>query len=167
MSKAHNKRLKHRGLWPQDSQQVARRLGDSYVHKANPSLSSRMKYVIYYLIAVLGLAGCAAGHQDYVDFKNSLIGKKETRTEPFKWEDSGKLVRADYLVSGQGLTHITKDDNGNLIYHYSVQEVLITYPRKEWVGKCLTYNVVNPETMIIIDWGFDKGGNPLSCRTWP
>ena len=25
-----NKRLKPRGLWPQDSQQVARRLGDSY-----------------------------------------------------------------------------------------------------------------------------------------
>ncbi len=24
-----NKRLKHRGLWPLDSQQVARRLGDS------------------------------------------------------------------------------------------------------------------------------------------
>jgi hypothetical protein len=27
----HNKRLKHRGLRPLDSQQVARRLGDSYV----------------------------------------------------------------------------------------------------------------------------------------
>ena len=26
----HNKRLKHRGLRPLDSQQVARRLGDSY-----------------------------------------------------------------------------------------------------------------------------------------
>ena len=28
---AHNKRLKHSGLRPLDSQQVARRLGDSYV----------------------------------------------------------------------------------------------------------------------------------------
>jgi hypothetical protein len=126
-----------------------------------------MKYIIFFILFVLLIAGCAAGHQDYVDFKNSLIGKVEKETAPFKWENSGELIRADFLISGQGLTEITKDDEGNLIYHYSVQEVLDTNPRVEWVGKCLTYNVVNPETMIIIDWGFDKGGNPLSCRTWP
>jgi hypothetical protein len=126
-----------------------------------------MKYNIYLSIVVLLVAGCAAGHQDYLDFKNSRIGKKETKTEPYKWDNSGELVRADFLISGQGLTEITKDDEGNLIYHYSDQEVLPTNPREEWVGKCLTYNVVNPETMVIIDWGFDKGGNPLSCRTWP
>jgi len=126
-----------------------------------------MKYNIYTFLTVLLINGCAAGHQDYVDFENSRIGKKETRTEPFKWDNSGKLVRADFLISGQGLTEITKDDKGNLIYHYSVQEVLPTNPRKEWVGKCLTYNVVNPDTMIIIGWGFDIGGNPLSCRSWP
>lgn len=166
-SKTHNKARQFAACGRGDAHQGSRACACSHVHKAKASLSSRMKYIIYSLIAVLVLAGCAAGHQDYVDFKNSLIGKKETRTKPFKWEDSGKLVRADYLVSGKGLTHITKDDNGNLIYHYSVQEVLITNPRKEWVGKCLTYNVVDPETMIIIGWGFDKGGNPLSCRTWP
>jgi hypothetical protein len=32
MLKAHDKRLKDRGLRPQDSQQIARRIGDSYVY---------------------------------------------------------------------------------------------------------------------------------------
>jgi hypothetical protein len=126
-----------------------------------------MRYFPCPFLVVLLLTGCAVGHQDYVNFKNSLIGKTEIETKPYKWDNSGKLIRADFLVSGQGLTHISEDEKGNLIYHYSVQEILSKYAKKEWVGKCLTYNVVNPKTMIITGWGFDEGGNPLSCRTWP
>lgn len=113
------------------------------------------------------LVGCAAGHDDYLDFENSMVGKKISFTEPFKFENAGKLIRADFLMGGPGFTHITKDNKGNLIYHFSSEEVLPNYHKKEWVGKCMTYYVVDPETYIIKAWGFDEGGNPLSCRTWP
>ena len=49
-----------------------------------------------------------------------------------------------------------------------MQEVLEnTRTEREWIGKCLIYYVVDSNTYIIKGWGFDKGGNPLSCRTWP
>ena len=126
-----------------------------------------MKKVLLLLLVAGIVAGCSVGHEDYVNFRNKLVGTQETSTEPYKWPDSGQLIRSDYLLSGQGLTHISKNAQGDLIYHYDVQEVLPNYRRKEWVGKCLIYNVVDPVTRIIKDWGFDEGGNPLSCRTWP
>ncbi|MBY6096712.1 hypothetical protein [Ferrimonas balearica] len=114
------------------------------------------------------LCSCAVGYEDYLKFKNSRVGEIMPYKEPFSFSDAGKLIRADYVKVGQGLTHITKDEKGNLIYHFSDQEILEnTRTEKEWVGKCLTYYVVDPETYIIKSWGFDKGGNPLSCRTWP
>ncbi|WP_105257797.1 hypothetical protein [Pseudoalteromonas sp. T1lg88] len=113
------------------------------------------------------LIGCANGHTDYIDFENSMIGKEMPYTKPFVFENAGKLVRADFVIGGQGLTHITKGTDGNLIYHISDQEVLPNVQKKEWVGKCLIYYVVDAETNIIKSWGFDEGGNPLSCRTWP
>ena len=125
-----------------------------------------MNYILYIFIATFLLTGCAAGHQDFVDSQNYWIGKKEIRTESFKWKNSGKLIRADFLLAGQGLTHISNDDKGNLIYHYSIDEILPTFGNKKLIGKCLIFYVVNPDSMIRISWGFDKGGNPLSCRTW-
>ena len=119
-------------------------------------------------ISLLLLLGCSApGHDDYVNYENSMVGTKVAYTEPYRFEMAGKLIRADFLIGGPGFTHITKDNQGNLIYHYSSEEVLPTYPKKEWVGKCMTYYVVDPDTLIIKSWGFDEGGNPLSCRTWP
>ena len=126
-----------------------------------------MRCFTCFFLAVFLLAGCTVGYQDYVNFENSRVGEKMPYKEPFKFEDAGKLNRADFLVGGQGLTHITTDEDGNLIYHFSDQEVLPNFHTKEWVGKCLTYNVVDAETYIITGWGFDEGGNPLSCRTWP
>lgn len=119
-------------------------------------------------VVLILLLSCAVGHEDYLNFKNSRIGKVMPYKEPFIFEDAGKLIRSDYVKGGQGLTHITKDDRGNLIYHFSDQEILEnTRTEKKWIGKCLTYYIVDQDTYIIKDWGFDEGGNPLSCRTWP
>ncbi len=126
----------------------------------------------YYILITISLflfmlSGCAVGHDDYVNYKNRTVGTKKIEKKPFKWKDSGELIRSNFLVSGEGLTHISKDKSGNLIYHYSVQEVLPHFSKTEWVGKCLIYDVVDPMDYIITSWGFDEGGNPLSCRTWP
>jgi hypothetical protein len=121
------------------------------------------------LLLVVALSGCAAGHQDFIDLRNDLyVGKVVMKDKaPYKYSDSGKFVRGDYVISGQGLTKIDTDGNGNLIYHISVQEILPnTRTEKEWVGKCLIYYVVDSSTYLVKDWGFDKGGNPLSCRTF-
>lgn len=127
---------------------------------------------IYRLVTVsfglVLLCSCAVGHEDYINFKNSRVGEVMPYKEPFTFENAGKLIRADYVKGGQGLTHIRKDEKGNLIYHFSDQEILEnTRTEKEWAGKCLTYYVVEANTYIIKSWGFDDGGNPLSCRTWP
>lgn len=126
------------------------------------------RYLSFILMLFL-LNGCYAivgGHQHFKDSRNDRIGKKVWFTEPFRFENAGKFVRGKIVISGQGFTHITKDNNGNLIYHWDLEEILPHY-KKEWVGKCLIYYVVDPKTHIIKDWGFDKGGNPFSCRTWP
>jgi hypothetical protein len=118
-------------------------------------------FTSYFLLA------CAAGHDDFVSLKDNSIGTKMVREKPYYWEDSGELIRGDYVVSGKGLTKIDTDSNGNVIYHYSIHEILPnTRTEKEWVGKCLIYYVVDPKTYIVKGWGFDEGGNPLSCRTF-
>lgn len=119
------------------------------------------------LVLLILSAGCTVGHKDFVYLRNQAIGMKENRTEPYSWPDSDKLIRSDYLVAGKGLTKIGTNRQGDLIYHYSVSEVLPHFDTKEWVGKCLIYQVVDPVTKQIKDWGFDEGGNPQSCRTWP
>lgn len=130
-----------------------------------------MKYVCLLttrIAALLILSGCySVGHQAYLSNRDDEIGTIMTYKKPFKYNNSGRLIRGDFGISGEGLTHITKDNNGNLIYHFSEEEILPSFHTKEWVGKCLIYMVVDSESYIIKDWGFDEGGNPLSCRTWP
>ena len=116
------------------------------------------------------------GHQDYINFENSTIGKKVNTIKPFKFKDAGEFIRGEFVTYGLGFTHVSKDKNGNLITHWDVSEILpvaalkgnafAAPANKEWIGKCLTYSIVDPKTHIIKGWGFDKGGNPLSCRTW-
>lgn len=116
----------------------------------------------------IGLSGCySIGHNAFIENKNSEVGKKTPYKFPFEFEDSGELFRGDFAIAGKGLTHITKDKEGNLIYHFDEEEILPNFHIKEWVGKCMTYIVVDPRSYIVKDWGFDKGGNPLSCRVWP
>jgi hypothetical protein len=124
-------------------------------------------YKLGLLLTVIFLSGCAVGHKDYVDYRDDAIGTIMAYKKPFKFENAGKLRRGDFAISGQGLTHIEKDHDGNLVYHFSEQEILPHFHTEEWVGKCLTYSIVDPETYIIKSWGFDESGNPLSCRTWP
>lgn len=114
------------------------------------------------------ISGCAVGHKDFVSFKDDEIGTVMRHKEPYKFDNSGEFRRSDYVISGQGLTHISQNSNGNKIYHYSMQQILPnTRTKQEWVGKCLIYYEVDPDTYVIKSWGFDEGGNPLSCRTWP
>lgn len=130
-----------------------------------------MKAIVKFISASVPipmLISCAAGHQDFVDLRNSAyLGRVMEYTEPYKFSNSGEFIRGDYVIAGNGLTRISKDKDGNLIYHFSVQEILSnTRTEKEWIGKCLIYYVVDSETHIVKGWGFDKEGNPLSCRTF-
>jgi hypothetical protein len=113
------------------------------------------------------LVACAAGHNDFIKIENGNVGTKMFRDKPYKWEDSGELIRADYLVSGLGLTDISEDKDGDIVYHFFVHEILPnTRLEKEWVGQCLIYYIVDSESYIVKEWGFDNGGNSLSCRTF-
>ena len=133
-------------------------------------LSHRMNLKnIKSILLVMVLTGCAAGHQDFIDLRNDLYVNQVVMDEnaPYKFSRSGEFIRGDYVIAGDGLTEISHDNNGNLIYHFSVQEILPnSRTEKEWVGKCLIYYVVDPNTRLVKDWGFDEGGNPLSCRTF-
>lgn len=108
--------------------------------------------------------GCGVGHQDFINIQNNEIGKKIPYFK-FKFENTGKIVGGIHKV-GYGLTHITKDKNGNLIYHWDIEEILPHYKYKEITGKCKIYEVVDPKTLIRKSWGFEQDSNPLSCRTW-
>jgi len=120
------------------------------------------------IVLILGLTGCyKVGHKDFLGYRDNEIGTIMHYKKPFKFDNSGEFKRGDYVITGQGLTSITKDNNGDLIYHFSGQEILSHFHTKEWVGKCLTYKIVDPQTYIIKGWGFDEGANPLSCRSWP
>ncbi|MCP4056403.1 MAG: hypothetical protein GY738_03610 [Pseudoalteromonas sp.] len=121
---------------------------------------------VFGLILLLNIGGCAAGHEDYKKYLNMNIGENINNQKLSKSAKAGKLIRSDYLIGGEGLTKITTLDSGILRYHFSRQEVLPNYSIKDYVGKCLIYYDVDPKTDIILAWGFDKGGNPLSCRTW-
>ena len=91
--------------------------------------------------------------------------------------NAGELIRADFLISGDGFTHVTLNENSDIVQHWFVNEVLATLVEnegsifqrgdKEWIGKCMYYYIADPKTNIIKNWGYDKGGNPLSCRVWP
>ena len=128
----------------------------------------KMRYVLLALTLII-MTGCyRVGHQDFIEFNNDITGKKiHYGSPPDKYHNSGKLIRGNFLIAGQGLTHITKNKNGDLIYHIESSEVLPNFDNKEWIGKCKLYYVVDQKTKIVKAWGFDKGGNPQSCRTWP
>ena len=118
---------------------------------------STMKYCLSLVLILFIFNGCIPkGHQGFVDTTNETIGLKASDIKPFTFDEIKKT----------GVTHVTKDKEGNLIVHWNNGEVLPHFGRKEWAGKCLIYQVVDPKTHIIKGWGFDKGGNPQSCRIW-
>ena len=93
--------------------------------------------------------------------------------KPFKYQNAGKLILGDFEIRGQGLVRISQDKNRNLIYHWFESEILpnsnnpYMQHSKLSIGKCKYYYVVDPKTKVIKNWGFDKGGNPLSCSINP
>jgi len=120
-----------------------------------------------YVFLVLCISGCVVGHGDYKRYLDMNIGESIYIENLSKSPNAGQLIRSDYLIEGEGLTHITTLDSGVLRYHFSGMEILSNYSIKDYVGKCLIYYDVDPKTYTIIAWGFDDGGNPLSCRTFP
>ncbi|WP_435274838.1 hypothetical protein ACMAZF_16495 [Psychrobium sp. nBUS_13] len=124
-------------------------------------------YHIVCLLLLLSIGGCTTGYQGYVNVLDDKIGTKMHYKKPFKYKNAGQLKRANFVITGQGLTEITKKNEGDLIYHFNNQEILPNFSNKDLVGKCLIYYVVDSKTYIIKRWGFDKGGNPSSCRMWP
>lgn len=127
-----------------------------------------MKYYMLVMGSLLMLNGCyKVGYEDFLDFRDADVGRKPAFSKPFKFNNAGKPRRGKSIITGQGFTHITKLKNGDLIYHWSNQEILPTFRgNKGWIGKCLTYEIIDAKTGLVKSWGFDKGGNPLSCRTW-
>lgn len=125
-----------------------------------------MKYITLFMLLYFSLSGCAAGHKDFIKITNKEIGSKVITKRPVEFETAGKLIRGTYAIGGKGLTHISEDEDSNLIYHIDLHEHLSNSPRKEWVGKCAYYYVVDPDSYIIKSWDFEEGSNPLSCRTW-
>ncbi len=128
-----------------------------------------IKYGFLLIFALFLLNGCSGswGQKGYIDSENRMIGKKLVSIKPFTFKNAGEFTRAKFQIAGQGITHVTKNENGDLVVHWFSSEILPHYPNKKWVGKCLTYEIVDSKTHILKDWGFDKGGNPLSCRHWP
>lgn len=123
----------------------------------------------FLLVTLIFFEGCASPpHEDFIKDRNEQIGYNvHPNIKPYKFKGAGEIYRSDFAVRGQGLTHITKDKNGNKILHWSYGEVLYTLGDKdERVGKCLTYQVVDSKTSTVLEWGFDKGGNPKSCIAW-
>jgi len=127
-----------------------------------------MKHHLILLITLFLLNGCyRVGHKDFMDIQNNMLEVKPYFSKPFKFKNAGKPRRGKSIISGQGFTHITKLKNGDLMYHWSNQEILSSFKgNKKWIGKCLIYEIIDSKTGLVKSWGFDKGGNPLSCRTW-
>jgi hypothetical protein len=124
-----------------------------------------MKAVCFSLIFIL-LNGCAIGNAPFAERMDYKIGTKVPFLDPTRYGDSGDLIRADYLISGKGFTHISKNENGDIVQHWFYSEVLPIHSMKEWVGKCKVIYVVDHKTNIIKSWDYDKDANPESCRDW-
>ena len=95
-------------------------------------------------------------HVAFIDTINSHIGQNINNPNNLP------------LKKLKGLTHITTDKNSNKVYHFFLYErlknpSLLWYEQKGIKGKCKIYYIIDSETNIIIDWGFDKGGNPKTC----
>ncbi|RVU37004.1 hypothetical protein EOE67_11880 [Rheinheimera riviphila] len=125
-----------------------------------------MKQKLTLFFTVLLMCSCAIGNVPFAKRLDGEVGTKATILDPTRYGNSGDLIRADYLVSGEGFTHITINGNGDIIQHWFLSEVLPTHSIKEWVGKCKIYYVVDSKTNIIKNWGYDKDSNPESCRDW-
>jgi hypothetical protein len=126
-----------------------------------------MKNLYILVLITLLLSGCAVGNVPFSERMDERIGTKVFYIDPTRYGDAGDLIRADYLVSGEGFTHISKNAAGDTIQHWFYSEVLSTNGNKEWVGKCKVIYVVDPQTNIIKSWAYDEGANPQSCRDWP
>ncbi|MBH0063215.1 hypothetical protein I6E85_19000 [Pseudoalteromonas sp. NZS71] len=123
-----------------------------------------MRFIV--LFTILVISGCTTGNKPWEEYTNELIGGKAPFLDPTRFGDAGELIRADYVISGDGFTHISKNNEGQILQHWFYSEVLSTAPSEEWVGKCKIFYIVNPDTNVIISWDYDEGSNKESCRVY-
>jgi len=127
-----------------------------------------MKNLILLISIASMISSCAViGNEPFSKGQDSRVGKKAFVLDPTRFGDAGDIIRGNFMVSGDGFTHSTEQENGDIVQHWFLSEVLPSFHRNEWVGKCKIFLVVDPTTNIIKAWGYDKGGNPQSCRYWP
>ncbi len=108
-----------------------------------------MKYLISLLAIAVILSSCVNfnPHASYEFSMNRIV------------EGQHKITEYPYNLVMKYLTHTTKDQNGNDVYHFLKAD----WKKGPYKGKCKIYYVVDPATDVIIDWGYDAGGNPESC----
>jgi hypothetical protein len=126
-----------------------------------------MKKLLVILVFSGMILSCVViGNIPFAKALDSRVGQKASLLDPTRYGDAGDIIRGTFMISGDGFTHITKNENGDIVQHWFYSEVLSNFNRKEWIGKCKVFFVVDPKTNIIKDWGYDEGGNPQSCRHW-
>lgn len=123
-----------------------------------------MKLIL--LLATLLATSCSIGNSPWAEYQNDKVGRKATFLDPTRFGNAGELIRADYLISGDGFTHTSQNEDGYILQHWFISEVLPSSPSPAWVGKCKVVYVVDPKSNIIVDWYYDKDSNPESCRVW-
>ena len=118
-----------------------------------------MKYI--FLLLVVFQNGCVNSNPQasYADAMDLIVEQKR------------KITEYPYSLMLRHLTHVTDNGEGNCVYHffhYEYKEGTYIIPfllrEKETIGKCMVYYVVDPLTDVIIDWGYDEGSNPKTCR---
>ena len=127
-----------------------------------------MKLLCLLVLSVIFLNGCAVGNKPFSARNDSKVGTNAFFLDPTRYGDAGDLIRADYLIAGDGFTHITVNDDGDTVQYWFLSEVLPNFVgEKEWVGKCKIVYVVDSNTNVIKSWDYDEDSNPQSCRDWP
>lgn len=107
---------------------------------------------LWLLFISIFFIGCGVGHQDWVDIQNNHIGTKAPYLTPYRNPNAGKKIGV-LLIVGDGLTHITYNKDGDMVYHYYDSEILEHKNYKNAKGKCKFYEIVDPKTRIIKSWG--------------
>ena len=125
------------------------------------------------IVLLSGCTGKSNPHRSFVESENNFLARHPQggtfTEEAINPPDKGTISSNGVVKAGDGLTHKTKDKDGNIIYHFFLYERLknpsfLFLEEKGIIGKCKIYYVVDPKTNIILNWGFEKDSNPKTCR---
>ena len=142
--------------------------------------------IIFLIVITICIVGCSSrfeiSHDQYMYKIHKKLGTKAIDRNSPNFQNLLAKDKDDF-----GITHITIDSEGNEVRHWFMHKYLSewaeteeTYLSKEYneilkkerrerIGDCRIYKVIDRNTNIFLDWGFDldAGGNPLSCYKTP